>query len=174
MELKITIRHANDSSKSRKLKEFIKKKITRIERIVNRDKSPSQAIVVLDFQKLRNKAEILINSGIFKCTSTVESKDMLASIENAVDSIVKQLKKQMDKKVTSKKRKSSGLSSDDKKNKKSDIVIENASLKPMSIDEAKLQLKVSTYGFITFYDSDTGDMNVLYKNKSDKFVLITP
>ena len=48
---------------------------------------------ILDVQKFRNKAEIFINSGIFKCTSSVESEDMTGSIESAIDNVIKQLKK---------------------------------------------------------------------------------
>lgn len=177
MELKITIRHEKNTNKNRKLREFIKKKSSKIEKIVDQYKSPSEVKFILDVQKFRNKAEIVINSGIFKCTSSVESEDMLNSIENAIDSIINQLKKRRDKKFSLKKRK--GLEKDIKtsyesEKSNSDLIIENASLKPMSVDEAMLQLDISKNNFVTFYNSSSGEMNVLYKNNSEQLVLVTP
>lgn len=177
MDLKITIRHEKDSKKSKRLREFIKKKSLKIEKIINQYKTPSEVKFILDVQKFRNKAEIVTNSGIFKCTSSVESENMLNSIENAIDNVIKQLKKRIDRRVSSKKRKTSD--NFDYNNKNSiqsnfDLKIENPSLKPMSIDEAKLQLDISKNNFVTFYNSNNGKMNVLYKNKSKKLVLVTP
>jgi putative sigma-54 modulation protein len=177
MDLRITIRHEKDANKTRKLREFINKKSSKIEKIISQYKTPSEVKFILDVQKFRNKAEIVINSGIFKCTSSAESEDMLNSIENAIDSVIKQLKKQIDKKVSLKKRKSTDkdINTKDIFGKSSyDLKIENASLKPMSIDEAKLQLDISKNNFVTFYNSSSGEMNVLYKNKSEQLVLVTP
>jgi putative sigma-54 modulation protein len=177
MELRITIRHEKDAKKTRKLREFIKKKSSKIEKIINQYKTPSEVKFILDVQKFRNKAEIVINSGIFKCTSAVESEDMLNSIENAIGSVIKQLKKRIDKKVSLKKRKSTEKDINTKNTlgePNYDLKIENASLKPMSIDEASLQLDISSNNFVTFYNSISGEMNVLYKNKSEQLVLVTP
>ncbi|NIP30612.1 MAG: hypothetical protein GTN99_05505 [Candidatus Dadabacteria bacterium] len=177
MELKITIRHEKNANKNRKLRDFIKKKSTKIEKIVDQYKTPSEVKFILDVQKYRNKAEIFINSSIFKCTSSVESEDMLNSIENAIDSVIKQLKKRRDKKVTLKKRNFSEKEispSIDLEQTGYDLKIENASLKPMSVDEAKLQLDISKNNFVTFYNSSSGEMNVLYKNSGEQLVLVTP
>jgi len=102
---------------------------------------------------------------------------MLNSIENAIGSVIKQLKKRIDKKVSLKKRK---ITEKDINTKNAleepnyDLKIVNASLKPMSIDEASLQLDISSNNFVTFYNSISGEMNVLYKNKSQQLVLVTP
>ena len=177
MELKITIRHEKDDKKAKKLREFIEKKSSRIDKIISQYKTPSEVKFILDVQKFRNKAEIVINSGIVKCTSSVESEDMMTSIENAIDSIIKQLKKRIDKKVSLKKRKGSekDVNTHNILGKPNyDMKIENASLKPMSVDEARLQLDISSNNFVTFYNSSSGEMNVLYKNNSDQLVLVTP
>ena len=177
MELKITIRHEKDDKKAKKLREFIEKKSSRIDKIISQYKTPSEVKFILDVQKFRNKAEIVINSGIVKCTSSVESDDMRTSIENAIDSIIKQLKKRIDKKVTLKKRKITEKDINTKNTLEEpnyDLKIVNASLKPMSIDEASLQLDISSNNFVTFYNSISGEMNVLYKNKSEQLILVTP
>ncbi|HSG30624.1 MAG TPA: HPF/RaiA family ribosome-associated protein [Thermodesulfobacteriota bacterium] len=178
MDLKITIRHEKDARKSRRLRDFIKKKSLKIEKIINQYNTPSEVKIILDVQKFRNKAEIFINSGIFKCTSSVESEDMANSIESAIDNVIKQLKKRIEKKASLKKRKGAEKVIDTHyvmgKTDQSDYRLENAPAKPMSVDEAKLQLDISEHEFVTFYNSSSGEMNVLYKNSADELVLVTP
>lgn len=177
MDIKITIRHEKDDRKAKKLREFIEKKSSKIEKLIDKYKTPAEVKFILDVQKFRNKAEIILNSGVVKCTSTVESEDMLNSIESAIDSIVKQVKKQIEKKVTSKKRRSNErevINTEIQAQSNHDIRLENAPGKPMSVDEAKLQLDIAKHNFVTFYNSTSGELNVLYKDNSDKLVLITP
>ncbi len=50
MELRITIRHEKDAKKTRKLREFIKKKSSKIEKIINQYKTPSEVKFILDVQ----------------------------------------------------------------------------------------------------------------------------
>jgi putative sigma-54 modulation protein len=55
-------------------------------------------------------------------------------------------------------------------------VIKSGSLriKPMSIEEAALQLEGSRNEFIVFRDADTEKVSVLYKRKDDNYGLIAP
>lgn len=177
MDIKITIRHEKDDRKAKKLREFIEKKSSKIEKLIDKYKTPAEAKFILDVQKFRNKAEIILNSGVVKCTSSVESEDMLNSIESAIDSIVKQVKKQIEKKVKSKKRRNNErevINTEILDQSNHDIRLENAPGKPMSVDEAKLQLDIAKHNFVTFYNSTSGELNVLYKDSSDQLVLITP
>lgn len=47
-------------------------------------------------------------------------------------------------------------------------------IKPMTIDEAALQLNGGKNGFVVFRDATTGDVSVLYKRKDDHYGLIVP
>ena len=48
------------------------------------------------------------------------------------------------------------------------------SIKPMSIDEAVLQMDLLGHSFFVFTNSDTEDINVLYKRKDGNLGLIEP
>jgi putative sigma-54 modulation protein len=54
------------------------------------------------------------------------------------------------------------------------IRIRKLTKKPMSLEEALLQLNVSPFGFVAFTNSETGAMNILHKAKGGTIELITP
>ena len=55
-----------------------------------------------------------------------------------------------------------------------EIKITRLPSKPMSVQEALLQLKVSDIEFLAFTNSETGKTNVLYKGKGGNIGLIAP
>jgi putative sigma-54 modulation protein len=184
MQITVTTRNIDNKDKAESLRKYVKKKATRrIERYIRSDKDPSEIRAILSTEKFRNTAEILVNSGTFKVTSSVEREDMYTAIDTAIDSIIKQLKKQTDKKIKIKRR-GSGKPKEGlveakpvqnmRANKSGDLSVEQISPKPMSVEEAVLQLMVSDKDFLAFHDSETGRVNVVYKRKGGKAGLIVP
>lgn len=47
-------------------------------------------------------------------------------------------------------------------------------IKPMSLDEAAIQLEGSAHDFVVFRDAETDEVNVLYKRKDNHYGLIAP
>lgn len=180
MKITTTIRHVDDQKKSESLRQYIEKKIKRINRYLNSVKDPSELRFVLSVEKFRNSVDLILTSGNFKATSSVNSDSMHTAIDKSIDSIVKQLKKQNDKKIKIKRRESVKI----KPVSVSDEPIENRDAgtirirklpkKPMSVEEALLQLNVSQFGFVAFTNSETGAMNILHKTKGGTIELITP
>jgi putative sigma-54 modulation protein len=180
MKITVTIRHIHDQKKSESLRQYVLKKIKRINRYMNPDKDPSDVRFVLSVEKFRNSAELILSSGNFKATSSEKSDDMHIAIDRAIESIIKQLKKQTDKTIKTKRRESIRLtptstSNQATKNKGSDAIrVRKLPKKPMSVEEALLQLNLSDLGFVVFTNSETGAMNILYKSKGGTIELITP
>jgi len=180
MKVNVTTRHIQDQLKSENLKKYVLKKTRRIERHIKSDREPSAVRFILTVEKFRNTAELIINSGNFKATSSVQSEDMHSAIDRAIETTIIQLKKQTGKKITTKRRDSlkarppAELSKIKKKKALDAIMFEKLPKKPMSLEEALLQLQVSELGFIAFRNSETGAMNLLYKGKGGKIGLITP
>jgi len=180
MKITVTIRHIHNQKKSENLRQYILKKIKRINRYINPDKEPSDVKFVLSVEKFRNSVELILSSGNFKATSSEKSDDMHIAIDRAIESVIKQLKKQNDKKIKTKRRESIKLkpastSNQATKNKGADpIQIRRLPKKPMSVEEALLQLNLSDLGFVAFTNSETGAVNILYKSKGGIRELITP
>jgi len=185
VEITITTRHIDDQSMADNLKNYFQKKIKRVERYIRSKRNPSEVKLVLAVEKFRNIAEILVNSGTSKVTSSVEAEDMYTAIDRAIDSTIKQLKKETDKKIKTKRR-GSGKSKEEitiinsdtlkrtKKRESGNLGFEKVQTKPMSVEEAVLQLKVSEVDLLTFRNSETGEINTLHKRKGGKIVLIAP
>ena len=183
MKVTVTSRHTKNSTESEKIKAYALKKTKRIERYLKSEKDPSELRFILSSEKFRDKAEITLSCGNIKATSSVETNDMHAAIDNVVDTIIKQLKKQTEKKTKEKRRTGAKSKeeiieapasyvnqSDDLDN----IKIHQLPKKPMSIEEASLQLKVTDANFVAFKNSEDGLMNVIYLTRRGQKILIVP
>jgi len=185
MQVTVTIRHIDNQDRVENLRNYVLKKIKRVEKYIQPRKNPSEVRVVLAVEKFRNISEILVNSGTFKVASSVEGEDMYTAIDGAIDSTIKQLKKQTDRKIKIKRR-GIGKSKEEittiipespnpvRREGIESIDFEKVPSKPMSVEEALLQLKVSGDDLLTFRNSETGEINALYRRKGGKIVLIAP
>jgi len=183
MKVTVTTRHLKNPKESEKMKSYARKKSSRIERYVKAEKDPSELRVILSSEKFRDTAEISISSGNIKATSSVETNDMYAAIDDAVDTIIKQLKKQTEKKTKEKRRTGAKTKeeviesipvSETGDDYLTDLIIHKLPPKPMSIEEASLQLKVSDANFVAFKNSESGLMNVIYISRRGHKILIEP
>lgn len=178
MKVNITTRHLNDRNRSKKLREYAQKKIPRIERYMHTNHDPTEIKLIFEAEKRSNIAEIIINDGNFQTTASVSDEDHFAAIDKVVDRIIKQLKRNWEKQSSSKRKHAKSAppksgSAESKANAEK-ITDEKLSLKPMSLEEARLQLDISELKFIAFRNSDSGSMNVLYRNSNSDLKLIVP
>jgi len=183
MKVTVTTRHINNAQDSEQIKSYALKKSKRIERYVKAEKDPSELRFVLSSEKFRDTAEISITCGNIKAASSVETNDMHTAIDNAVDTIVKQLKKQTEKKIKEKRRTGArtkedivetGLPLSTESSESEDIQVHQLPSKPMSVEEASLQLKVSDANFVAFRNSENDLMNVIYLSRRGQKILIEP
>jgi ribosomal subunit interface protein len=182
MKVTVTTRHLADNLNPEKLKAYALKKSKRIEKYLKSDEE-STVKFVLWTEKFRDNAEITINSKVLKTASTFETTDMLAAIDGAVDTIVSKLKKETDKKITAKRRVSprsqggvlpAGESPERGPADMSDVKVRKLPRKLMTVEEALLQLSASGENVVTFRNSATSDMNVLYVENDGQITLVEP
>lgn len=177
MKVNVTTRHIDNRRFANHVKEYALKKTSRLERYMEA-KDPSDVKIILSSEKLRNNAEIIVNSGNLNANASVELEDMHAAIDKVFDAIVKQLRRRTDKKATTRRRagsKTQGPTKETEKNNNKNVIRKKLPAKPMSLDEAVLQLSVSDENYVVFRNSETLEMNVVYNEKGSKAVnLITP
>lgn len=183
MKVTVTTRRIKDEALSEKIKAYALKKTKRIERYVKTEKDPSELRFILSSEKFRDTAEISLSAGNIKATSSVETNDMYAAIDDVVDTIVKQLKKQTEKKTKEKRRIGAKTKEEIavvtppvnlEPDYLADLKIHQLPSKPMSVEEASLQLKVSDANFVAFRNSEDGLMNVIYISRRGQMILIEP
>ena len=174
MNIKITTRHITDRRVAAKAKEYILSKLPRVEQYLYKRGEEASVRVVLSSEKLRHTAEVIVAGVRLSATASVTSDDMNSSIDNVMDAVVKQLRRKGDKRVSSRRKKSAPQKTGKREIPPSPAVqIERVAAKPMSPEEAALQTEVSDGGFVAFVNSETQELNVVYR-RDGKIVLIVP
>ena len=180
MKIDIITKNIPDRRKSEHLKRYAMKKMPKLQRYIDPERNPSEAKILLSAEKLRNSAEITISSGPLKAAASVETEEMHSAIDKLFDTIVKQLRRRTDKQLTLRRRNISKIPSAARAQRtegENNLRVDHQSLspKPMSVPEALLQLDASEESFVAFRNSETLEMNVVYKKTDSKKVeLLTP
>jgi putative sigma-54 modulation protein len=178
MQISITFRHVDSNPE---IKEYAKDKLQRLEKYVD---APLDVQAVFTQEKHRHRVEVILKADGLSVAGEEETADFFSSIDAVVDNLERQLKKQKRK---IKKHKSSNedrgwrfrmdvISAEGQEEgpEPQVIVSRNLYAKPMSLEEAVMQMKLGEKEFIVFTDSSTEKINVLYRRKDGNFGLIEP
>jgi putative sigma-54 modulation protein len=138
--------------------------------------------VILEVEKNRQIGEIVVHWREHTLTATDTNADMYMALSRAVAKIEKQAlkikKKIIDRKHNSPKASSAAPAPDGQVQAAPlPVKIINArrySVKPMTAEEAALDLSEKQDHFIVFRDADTSRVGVLYKRQDGNFGLIEP
>jgi putative sigma-54 modulation protein len=147
-----------------------------------------EAHVILDVEKYRHNAEVVLVCGNhITIEASAETSDMYASIDQVVARIAQQMRKYKTKIMRQHRPRHQKvrhieehvLSIDEtfeeiEESEPSVIHTEKYPVKPMFVDEAVLQLEMSSRQFVVFLNAKTEKVNVLYRRKDDDFGLIEP
>jgi putative sigma-54 modulation protein len=150
-----------------------------------------EAHAILEVEKYRHSAEvILVCSNHITIEACEETNDMYAAIDAAVDKIGRQMRKYKTRLLKKHRPRKDivkhleehvlepepvQLNGDDEDGAHHPVVrSERYPVKPMFVDEAVLQLEMSTRQFLVFLNARSTKMNVLYRRKSGDFGLIEP
>lgn len=172
MKIKIAVRHTGASES---LRSYVVDKTEALERFFDRIISVD---VVLSVEKERQIADFhahLTNRKVISARE--ESGDMYASIDKAIDRLKRQLVKFKDQLLEVRTRSSVSLEAegtDGSTDGRSIIRTETYFQKPMSPEEASLQLDAIEKEFLVFVDSDTDQVAIIYHRRDGNYGLIEP
>jgi ribosome hibernation promoting factor len=175
MQVNITFRHLESTEA---LKAHARDKVEHIQRYIDR---PSEAHVVLYVENLEHHADINLKAGPFLLRGRAKSNDMYASIDAAAEKIERQLKKHKEKLKNHKVvERQNGQSVDVRhevlsiERAPSDRVVKSSTFqaKPMSLDEAILQLELLNSQFFVFQNAKDRAINVVYRRDDGNLGLI--
>lgn len=145
------------------------------------DGKASKAHVILEVERGRHRAEVIVNWRAEVLTATGSSTDMYQSISQAAGKIEKQALK-VKKKVIDKSHKARRVSSvagdgDEVSPEpaRARIVVSNGyEVKPVTVEEATLLLDGRDENFVVFRNAEHQGVSVLYKRKDGDYGLIEP
>lgn len=158
------------------LREYVEKKIAKV---TKQFKTVGDISAVLKVEKGNHIVEITVPASGILLRAQENTKDMYSSIDLVVEKIERQVHKY---KTRLMKRKYSNFvdstpvpvveeARDDEfevvKNKK-------FVLRPMSVEEAIMQMNLLNHDFFVFFDPDLDSTNVVYRRKDGKYGLLSP
>ena len=164
------------------VKDFASKKLEKLVRFLA---EPAEAHVILEVEKNREIAELVVTHRLGVLQAKEEAETMLNAIQAAVDKVEKQARRSRKKMVD--KRRRSSVKEDHHwplevieattvaaGEKPRVIKTTRLPIKPMTIDEAALELERSKNEFFVFRDSRTDKVSVLYRRRDSHLGLIAP
>lgn len=162
---------------SQSIKDYVEKKLARLEKYLT---EPIMIQVVLSMERYRYVVDMTVSAkeGVFHATEDMD--DMYAAIDRAVDVMEEVLRRRKEKIRNLPKGRDNreALVGDnfrtlEREGDEIRIVEESIDIKPMSIEEALLQIEEDGRGFVVFINSETGKVNVLYRKRKNLYGLIT-
>ncbi len=179
MQIAVNFRHMESSEAVRT---YIEEKLARVKKYVD---EPIDAQVVLSIQKkIHHRAEVTMVAKGLTMKSAEETGDMYAAIDLMVDKIERQLKRYKEKlkhhkSSTAKSREVQktviAASSVDEGAAEPEIVRSHSFfVKPMSVEEAVMQMDLLDKNFLVFTDDRSEEMNVVYRRADGNYGLIVP
>lgn len=186
MQVNYTFRNL-DSSES--LKAYAREKVERVNKYLDR---ASEAHVTCFLERHHHVCDITIHAGAFSMRGREKSEDFYASVDMAMDKIERQLKRYKEKLKHHKggahhhlaelehiKIKHTSFSVPEPeaaapaKEPEHRIIKTNEFLaKPMSVDEAVMQMDLLNNDFLVFTNAQSKDVNVVYRRKDGHYGLI--
>lgn len=175
--MKISV-YAKNMQLTDALKETAIKKLSRLDKFFQQD---VEAKVVLGVEKKIHKVEVTIpfNGRIVRVEEF--SDDMYNAIDEAVESLEQQIRKfktkLQDKRHASESIKFENIEPLDVEEETEEFKVvktKRFAVKPMSIEEAILQMDLLKHNFFVFLNADTEEVNVVYKRKDLNYGLIEP
>lgn len=156
------------------MKDYAEEKLTKLEKYLNNSSDVTANVLV----KLRNhmqKVEITIFLPSLILRSEEEQADFYAAIDNSIDKLERQIRKNKTR-IESKNKvyKSLSLDFEVETEEEEEHVVKRKTVevKPMDEEEAILQLELLGHQFYLYKDVDTNKSAVIYKRKDGNYGII--
>ena len=159
-------------------KEYIDQKLKKLEKYLD---TPVEARVVLSVEKFRNVAEVNLMTNGQNINAKEEAKDMYIAIDNAIEKIERQLKKRKERirghktNTTARGEEKAAAEQyldEDEAQETKIVEVKKVILKPMSLDDAIMEIDSSRNRFVVYRDSITENVSIIYVRDDGKYALI--
>jgi putative sigma-54 modulation protein len=158
---------------------YAEEKVRKFDRFFS---SITEAVVTLSVEKYRQKVEVLLRVNGVMIQAESNTEDIYASLDEVTEKLERQIKKYKDK-LTSRRKESkqqeagtpaTAVETGAGESQSRILRRKKFDMKPMSPEEAAMQMDLLDKDFFVFSNDKTGDINVIYKRKDGDFGLIEP
>jgi putative sigma-54 modulation protein len=141
----------------------------------------TEAVITLSIQKFRHKAEVLLKANGNQIQAESVTEELYSAIDDVAQKLERQIKKlkgklQTHRKAESKSRtvEAPAVAEEGAAAEAGRIIKKTVSSKPMSPEEAAIQMQTNNQEFVVFTNGQSGDMNVIYRRSDGNLGLIGP
>ncbi len=181
MHVSVTFRHLDSSDP---LKEYAADKTERLAKYLL---EPVEVHWVLSVEKIRHTAAATVTANGLRIKAQEETADLYSAIDAVLDKLENQVRKHKEKLKDHHKQENSEASSAAMAAEEGAageegsagaasparvVATRNVFIKPMSVEEATMQMEVADNDFLVFTNSSTNNVNVLYSRKDGNYGLI--
>lgn len=172
--MKITI-YGKQMTVRESLKVQVEKKLSKFDRFFGED---TEAFVTCKTRRGVKIIEITVNYGGSTFRSEEESDTFITALDRAMESLERQIRKNKTRVEKMVRRGAFTLGEDDNdeyvEEEEFEIRVKTFPFKPMTAEEAILNMNLLGHSFFVFIDADSGDTAVVYKRKEGSYGLIVP
>lgn len=171
--MNITITSRKTSVKD-SFQERVNKKLSKLDRFFD---DTAEAVVTVTNEGERETVEVTVRAGGMFYRAEKTTGDRMDSLEVVVDSLVKQIVKNKTK--LEQRLRASAFTGQEAEPAIPDedysvVRTKRFPVKPMTVEEAILQMNMLGHSFFMFRDAQIGEICVVYRRKGDSYGLIEP
>jgi putative sigma-54 modulation protein len=143
------------------IRAYAEEKIGKFEKFLS---NITEAVVTLSVQKYVHKAEVLLKANGVLIQAEGSTGEIYSAIDQVVEKLERQVKKYKEKMVSHGRKEKPTGSPAGTSPEASPVIIKRKrfDMKPMSPDEAALQMELLDKDFFVFTNAQSGEINVLY------------
>lgn len=173
MKINYTARHTKVTDD---MKQYCERRILALEKLLG---NQIEVDVLLSVEKYRQKVEINLKTRTAALNTIEETHDMSSSLVGAFDHIEKRVKKEKEKLRERKRRRVKEVENfsppvEEGKRQKRIIRSQSFTMKPMSVEEAIVQMETSNEDVFLFRVMETESWAAIYRRKDGNYGLIEP
>ena len=157
------------------IKDYITEKIDKLNKYFD-EPDEITANILIKVKGYNQTIEVTIPTTSFTIRNEESAKDLYAAIDSVVDKIERQIRKNKTKinKISKNALKKLNLMYQEEEKEEDTKIVRRKTLntKPMSEEEAILQMEMLGHDFFIFKDSNTSNICILYKRKDNNYGVI--
>ena len=155
------------------MKSYVKEKLSKLDKYLVDQKA--KATVLVKVRSYTQKVEVTIPLKTLILRAEEEQEDFYAAVDLIINKLERQIRKNKAKLQSRNKNKSKEFNVDDLIPIEDDsevVKTKKIDVKPMSSEEAILQMELLGHDFYVYRDSETNAVNVVYKRKEKGYGII--
>ena len=160
------------------MEDYAKEKLSKLERYLDASENPSATVLV----KIRghlHKVEVTIPLKSLILRAEESQEDYYAAIDVVIDKLERQIRKNKTRIASTKKKETRDFAygyieeiEEDEESEEKVVKRKKIDLKPMSEEEAILQMELLGHSFYLYKDADTDKPTLVYKRKDGDYGII--